>query len=217
MRWMLGGLLALQAMGANAQGLSDSDRARRDAEKVFSFIKIQTVKKTEAKPEPKPDAPKPMRSAPARPADVQLAQAEPARAEPTRVLSGDAGASVATQTQAVDASTVVALAAPSQLAPVLPASAPLVAEEEDEVGELKLIDFVAPELTPQVAATLGATNPRVKLHFKVGADGRVSGVRAAEGVPRRIAQLAERAVAQWRFDTLPAPRDAEVEIAFRRD
>ncbi|MFO1251585.1 MAG: TonB family protein [Inhella sp.] len=82
--------------------------------------------------------------------------------------------------------------------------------------ELKLVDFVAPELTPQIQATLGASNPVVKLRFMVGIDGKVQSARAVEGVPRRLGQVAERAVLQWRFEPLPAAREVEVEIAFKR-
>lgn len=81
--------------------------------------------------------------------------------------------------------------------------------------ELKLVDYAAPDLSPQVQATLGARNPVVKLRFTVGADGRVQVARAADGVPRRLAQLAERAVLQWRFLPLPAAREVDVEIAFK--
>lgn len=219
MRWMVGGLLALQALGAMAEGISDAERAKRDAEKVFSFIKIQTVRKADAAPAAKAEAPKPaVARAPAPAATTATATArpsepEPAQTEPAR-LRADLSPAAAPQTQSVDALPVVAMANTRSLAPTAPSAAP--APEDDE-SELKLIDFVAPELSTQLQATLGTSNPRVKLHFKVGADGRVVSVRAAEGVPRRIGQVAERAVAQWRFEAISAPREAEVEIAFRRD
>ncbi len=216
------------------KGISDAERAKRDAEKVFSFIKFQTVKKPSAAPAAAPAAAAPSpRPAPARSDAVPTARIKPSAPEPSAAGAQVSAPSVASAPPtaappvpqiAQEASRPLgageAPARPMLEAPVQqpPAAAPAMSEpepEEQEV-ELKLVDFVAPELTPQIQATLGASNPVVKLRFMVGTDGKVQSARAVEGVPRRLGQVAERAVLQWRFEPLPAAREVEVEIAFRR-
>lgn len=224
MRWWLIGASLLVGSALAQEGgkpLTDSERAKRDAEKVFSFIKFKTVKKAPAAPAVSvtPPAPAPTRPAPA-PSKTESAKAEPVRVDPAppapRVLDA-ALPQPAAAVEALPALTPLSAAAPaSAVAPnVLPT--PPVEDDEGDEADLKLIEFVAPELPPAVQATLGTSNPRVKLRFQVGANGRVLSVRAAEGVARRVAQVAERAVAQWRFEPIPAAREVEVEIAFRRE
>ena len=228
MRWWCIGVVLLVGSAWAQEGskpLSDAERAKRDAEKVFSFIKFQTVKKAPAA------APAPVRTAPASapaPQRAEAPKAEPARVEPAPARVMDAAlpqpAPVveALPTVVPPLSTAPVSTAPVSTAPLTAASAPTPVTPADEVDEadeveLKLLEFVAPELPAAVQATLGASNPRVKLRFQVGADGKVLSVRAADGVPRRIAQVAERAVAQWRFEPIASARDVEVEIAFRRE
>lgn len=236
--WVLGvGVLGSALAQEGSRGMSDAERAKRDAEKVFSFIKFQTVKKPSATPSaapvaaapsPRPaaarsDTTPPARSRPAAPesgapaAQVSaptLASAPPAAAEASKPQGGVAAEEPPRQA-VPPAAPGPALGAPVQQ-PAAAAPAPPEPEPEDQEVELKLVDFVAPELTPQIQATLGASSPVVKLRFMVGTDGKVQSARAVEGVSRRLGQVAERAVLQWRFEPLPAAREVEVEIAFKR-
>lgn len=236
--WVLGvGVMGSALAQEGSKGMSDAERAKRDAEKVFSFIKFHTVKKPAAAPAAKPaatPAPSP-RSGPTRPASSLPAQGNssaPAlnapEAQPSVPAVASAPAPVLEASQPQGAvveepgrSVAPPLAAsPVPAGPVQPpaAAAPAApeAEPDEQEVELKLIDFVAPELTAQLQATLGASSPVVKVLFTVAADGKVETARAAAGVPRRLGQVAERAVLQWRFEPLPAAREVEVEIAFRR-
>lgn len=234
MRWWW--VLAAGVMGSalaqeSGKGMSDAERAKRDAEKVFSFIKFQPVKKpapAAATAVPRTGSNRAEAPAPSRGKAVPVeSSAAPmpaqASAPPSAPLQAQAGAAEAERSQAsapsaqINPPEVQPPASAAAAAPSLPsaASAPDSELDEPEV-ELKLVDFVAPELSPQVQATLGASNPVVKLRFTVGADGKVEAARAVDGVPRRLGQVAERAVLQWRFEPLPAAREVEVEIAFRR-
>ncbi|WP_374437284.1 TonB family protein [Inhella sp.] len=231
--WVLGvGVMGSALAQDGGKGLSDAERAKRDAEKVFSFIKFQTVKKPSAAPAAAPSAAAPSpRLAPARSDATPTARSKPAAPEPGVAAAQASAPSLASAPATVpqivpEASRPQGAAAedparPALGAPVQPPAAaappptPEPEPEEQEV-ELKLVDFVAPELTPQIQATLGASSPVVKLRFMVGTDGKVQSARAVEGVPRRLGQVAERAVLQWRFEPLPAAREVEVEIAFKR-
>lgn len=228
-------LLGLATGGVVAQGNADAERAKRDAEKVFSFIKFHAVKKPAPpapvapaaparEPEPRPAAT--ARALPPRPA-VPPAETPPASdgsRGATAVLSAPPQTAVSAPALA-DAPPLVAPAAAALLSqpalptPALPSpvAASAAADEDEEAIEIKLREFVAPELSPAVLATLGASNPRVRMRFTVEPDGRVSEATAREGTPRRLAQVASRAILQWRFEPIALAQEVEVELAFKRD
>lgn len=235
----LGLWLPLLAAAQATAPITDAERARRDAEKVFSFIKFQTVPKpgAEAKP-PKPaPAPAPVAAAErpkpaARPAEAHATPATPHVAA-TRPADEPAVKTVAelAPVEPPPAIAPVALAPPTAQAAPLAAvalapafnptpAAPKVEDAEDDDaddGALQLRAFVAPVLTPAVQQTLGAGSRSVKVRFTVEADGRVSQAEAAPQVPRRLAKPAVDAILQWQFAPLAQARTVDVEIAFRRD
>lgn len=227
---------AALASGAWAQTdgkLSDSERAKRDAEKVFSFIKFHTVKPAAA-------------PAPAKPAPTA---AKPAAAPVSRSSSsGSSGqvASAAPSTQAAQTASEPVLsrslepaAPPSQTshsqplaapvntlppaaAPVTnPVAAPVTAqpepepEPEAEEVPLKLEQYVAPEMTRQVLEAIGGRDHVVPVRFTVEPNGVVSKAEPREGANRRLGLAASRAVQQWRFGPLPERRVVDVELLFR--
>lgn len=235
----LGLMLPLLAAAQAAAPMTDAERARRDAEKVFSFIKFQTVPKAGAESAPKP--PKPAAANAERPKVV-------ARTPEPHAASGSGHLSAVKPAEEPSVKTVVELApveAPPALAPVALSAptpqvplAPTVAAvalapalnptpaapkaedpEDDEAddGALQLRSFVPPVLTPAVQQTLGAGSRNVKVRFTVEADGRVSQAEAAPQVPRRLAKPAVDAILQWQFAPLTQARTVDVEIAFRRD
>jgi TonB family protein len=226
------GLLLAQAnSGKDAKSLSDSDRAKRDADKVFSFIKFHTVRTA---PAPAPAKPTAQAAPPTRSLGVAAAPAsQPVAATPASV--GAAATSSAAAPAAATPSTLAADAASSAEPAVttadLPADAasaaatlsqaPLQAapqvEEEEEVP-LRLVDYVAPDMSAQVLAAMPSNEVTVPVRFTVQPDGRVSSAQAMGGsAPRRVAQAAVRAVQQWRFDPLPAERTVDVEINFKAE
>lgn len=219
--------------------LSDAERARRDAEKVFSFIKFQTVRnRPVGEAGEKPARPRAANAAPRAP--VAPAPSPAPAAAPATPATATAAANTPTpvslpaekplETTPTAAATSPPLGAlppsapqptPTAAASVSPAALPAPATEEDADDEddaaLQLQSFVPPSLTPEVNATLGAGSRNVKVRFTVEADGRVSKAEAAAGVPRRLAKPATDAILQWRFAPLPQARNVDVEIAFRRD
>jgi TonB family protein len=225
------GLLLAQAnSGKDAKSLSDSDRAKRDADKVFSFIKFHTVRTA---PAPAPAKPTAQAAPPTRSLGVAAAPAsQPVAATPASV--GAAATSSAAAPAAATPSTLAADAAsaaePTVTTADLPADAasaaatlsqaPLQAapQVEEEEVPLRLVDYVAPDMSAQVLAAMPSNEVTVPVRFTVQPDGRVSSAQAMGGsAPRRVAQAAVRAVQQWRFDPLPAERTVDVEINFKAE
>jgi TonB family protein len=228
------GLLLAQAnSGKDAKSLSDSDRAKRDADKVFSFIKFHTVRSAPAPAPAKPAAQAAQAAPPTRSLVVATAPAsQPAAATPASV--GTAATSSAAAPAATVPSTLAAEAAsaaePTVTTAGLPADAasaaatlsqaPLQAapQVEEEEVPLRLVDYVAPDMSAQVLAAMPSNEVTVPVRFTVQPDGRVSSAQAMGGsAPRRVAQAAVRAVQQWRFDPLPAERTVDVEINFKAE
>lgn len=244
----LGVLLTVLLLGVSAasaqssEKISDAERAKRDADKVFSFIKFHTVKPAAAPKPATPPSPAVSRAAP--PVAAAAVAASPRPLPPAAVASISANTAASA---AVAPASNVAAAAPAASAPTPAgtASAPPVAaaledappvqaslpptanppapvtqpeaaapvEEEEEVP-LKLIAYTAPEMSAQVMAAMDRPKVVVPVRFTVQADGRVSAARATGNAPRRIELAAVRAVLQWRFEPLPALREVDVEIAF---
>jgi TonB family protein len=226
-------LLAQANSGKDAKSLSDSDRAKRDADKVFSFIKFHTVRSAPAPAPAKPAAQAAQAAPPTRSLVVATAPAsQPAAA--TSASVGTAATSSAAAPAATVPSTLAAEAAsaaePTVTTADLPADAasaaatlsqaPLQAapQVEEEEVPLRLVDYVAPDMSAQVLAAMPSNEVTVPVRFTVQPDGRVSSAQAMGGsAPRRVAQAAVRAVQQWRFDPLPAERTVDVEINFKAE
>lgn len=205
---------------AQAPAMNDAERARRDADKVLSFIKFHAVKARPAaepadKPR-KPAAPGPQRA----PSTTRHAEAAPAVAEPAQ-------ASVSTPAlPTAEATTLPAIVPPAASfgTPAMSAPAAAVAtaepvaepntEEPDEVA-LQLQRFVEPVLTASAQATLVGRSRRVTVRFTVEPNGTVSKADPLADAPRRLARPAVDAVLQWQFAPLPQSRTVDVEIAFK--
>lgn len=212
----------LAAAQAPLPPMNDAERARRDAEKVFSFIKFQTVRsKPGTEPASKPaKPPAPSAERPARAARPAEAVAAAAGTEPANVAATPAAEPMA---EKADATTMLAVAAtaaapPANTMATPPAEADAEPDDHDQdEAALQMQTFVAPVLTPAVQATLGAGSRNIRVRFTVEANGTVSSAEAAAGVPRRLARPATDAILQWQFAPLPQARTADVDIAFRRD
>jgi TonB family protein len=217
---LLGLLLALSAPPAMAQQLSDSERAKRDAAKVFNFIKFHAVR---AKSAPVATA-APVAAVAAAPAAARP-RAEPAAEPAARPIPETSAIRTTVEPVAAAAVPVAALAdsqpgttlppvsepaMPAQPAVVAPAAQP---EPEPEPVEIKLIHHVQPEL-PRGNSLRDGT---VRVRFTVEPDGRVSKAAAADGAQRRLANSATRAIEQWRFAPIPEAQEIEVDIDFRFD
>lgn len=198
-----------QAPAASASAASDaapSERARRDAEKVFQWIRIHSdkprkaastsgaterstahapVKKAARTPDSGPAVTVP-------PAPVVVAPASPER-EPAPVVA-------ASPLPLQDS--VKAAAAPT------PASV-----EEDEV--LYAIHKSEPEFPANLMRTL--RKGMVQVAFTVQPDGSVAQPRVLSSTHPRLAQTAVATVSQWRFQPLRHAQDAVVDLGFNLD
>lgn len=213
--------LALPLLSAAQQSaLTDAERARRDADKVLSFIKFQTVRSKPAEPADKPRkpaAPVPPRATAAARASDAAPSAEPAAAEHAHALATPqptATPAAAAATVEQTAAGFAAMAAPAP--PTAPAEPEPEPEEHDE-APLQIQQFVAPVLPPSVQATLVGGSRKVTVRFTVEPNGTVSKAEAAADVPRRLARPATDAVLQWQFAPLAQARTVDVELAFRRE
>jgi len=211
---LLGIALALAAPWVLAQDkLSDSERAKRDAAKVFNFIKFHAVR---GKAAPSPAVA--TTAAAAAPAAVaarpRAAEPEPA-AKPAEA-SQQPAAAPASRTAMLDAQPGTTLPPAAEVAPIAaPVAAALAAlpEPEPEEIELQLVNHVQPEMP----RGHNLRNGSVRVRFTVMPDGSVSKVSANEGAQRRLANSATRAVEQWRFAPVPQAQEVEVDIDFRFD
>ena len=201
---------------AQTPPLTDAERARRDAEKVLSFIKFQTVK---AKPADAADKPrKPTPPAPPRPAATAHAAdtgAAPAATAPAQALT-PATEPAAAPVPEPAAAPFAAPASQPAATPPQPAEPEPDADDADETP-LQLQRYVAPVLPPSVQATLVGGSRKVTVRFTVEANGSVSKAEALADTPRRLARPATDAVLQWQFAPLAQPRTVDVDIAFRRE
>jgi TonB family protein len=201
------------AQAKPAGDLTDADRAKRDADKVFRFIKLQAQR---------PAAP----AAPAAAAAPRVASAPRAAAAPAPIATAAAkGPDVAellataptatgqaAEPEAAVAPLPSAVPAPSPVAEAAPSAAVATAPETEEI-ELALIAHVQPELPNNRLGNL--RDGSVWVQFSVEPDGRTSHVVARPGAQLRLAQSAVKAVQQWRFAPISAVQDVAVEIAFK--
>ena len=161
------------------------------------------VERVEALPTPvDPPAPPPATaSAPAdRPLAAAAADAPPA-APATQAADAPAPA------QAADAPP----AAQAAVAPPASPPAPAVV-----AAPLRLVHYVAPELSPRVLARLGRTNV-VNAMLRINADGSVAEVELRGNVDRALGPLVVEALRQWRYAPLEAPREQLVELVIKPD
>jgi hypothetical protein len=116
--------------------------------------------------------------------------------------------------------------APTAVAPVRGASAPLLPAELPRPAPLplavtaplvppvpQLLHMVEPEVTPRLLDQL--TRPEVAVEFTIRLDGSVSDVQVRSPVPRALVPVIAAAVEQWRFAPVPAPRPHRVQLVFK--
>lgn len=249
--------LSLVAMAAQAQTatsaapadpkapMSDVDRAKRDADKVFQWIKFHAEKgekKTPERHEAKADAAKPVARAVATAAPAPAARRQdldPAaeRALATRNVAQEAPAiAAASASPAPLAQTAAQTVAPPSTAPqplseapapqVVSMAAPSMAApagrapepeppEADEPVPLKLVRKVDPEYPRALLAQ--QRQGSVLVQFTVRPDGSVDAAQAMRSPDRKLSAAAINAVKQWRFEPIPTPRQVSVEIGFQVD
>lgn len=190
-----------------------SERAKRDAEKPFQWILLQSDKPRKPRdgsgsagaapsaaaaraPRPTPLAPKPVAGSetPAPAAAVPVQSPEPTSAAPAAIAAVQA--------------------APSAIP--LPLPEPAAADTEADADEaLELVQQVPPSF-PR-AVMLDMRKGSVQVRFKVQADGTVADPAVLKSTHPRLNKPVLTAVGQWKFKPVREPREAAVELGFDLD
>ncbi|MFH7040990.1 energy transducer TonB [Paucibacter sp. JuS9] len=203
--------------------LTPEERAKRDADKVFHWIRM-SADKAPAKPvaaaAPKPAA-KVVAAAAPKPAGKPVAAAEAAAEPAPQGFSLVAASDNSTVTsREIEPPAQVALAAPrSEPAPApAPAAATATATATATEAaapvepELRLLHRVAPEFPRQLVNMVSSGT--VLVRFTVQPDGSVRNAEALKTSHRKMSVAALEAVNQWRFAPVAHAREATVEIGF---
>ncbi|MGM9514928.1 energy transducer TonB [Roseateles sp. DB2] len=206
----------------SASGISDSDRAKRDADKVLQWIKFHATHS--AKPEAPAPAPKPAQAAKApapkpgnapAPATAQAAQAAASVPAPAASQEQQLAASREPESPAPKPELVAAAPATPPAPPATEPARPAPQPEPEEEVALRLIQKVDPDIPRQLANNI--RNGSVMVRFMVKPDGSTTKVEALGSANKRLASSAIAAVQQWKFAPIPKPREATVEIGFKLD
>jgi len=231
------GILATGVVRAQSAGVppapadqTSADRAKRDADKVFQWILLQSDKprktrdSSAAKGQGNASASASTNSnssttASAAPAAPKAAA--PVRSEPT-VAARDTSApkpALATVT-AAPSSTLAAAAATVAPAIPTPSTATLAAAasapEDDDVDEpLVVVKQVQPEFGLNNLRTL--RKGTVQVRFVVQPDGSVDEVGVMKTTSARLNAAAIAAMSQWKFKPIHHAQDAAIELGFNID
>ncbi|WP_280150418.1 TonB family protein [Piscinibacter sp. XHJ-5] len=203
-----------QTAAPASSGASDaapSERAKRDAEKVFQWIRIHSDKPRKAvvavpeRPAPAPPVKRALKAPDSAVAESVLPP--PPAASATRAAA-PAAPPVAIPPPPPQASTLAAVAQPVASVP-----APAPAIEEDEV--LTAVYRTDPEFPGSLMRSLRKGTVQVSL--TVQPDGSVSQPRVVSATHPRLGQTAVATVAQWRFQPLRHAQQAVVDLGFNLD
>jgi len=216
------GQAAAQGTGTTHGGdLSDADRAKRDAEKVFQWIRKAPAATPAAAPAAAiapPATAKPAAKA-ARSSDLpdtpRETSAAAARPDTTRAPAA-APAGVALATPATAPAPAPASARTAALAPAsgqVPVAAPPVSEPVVEPDEpLRQVVRADPEFSDRLMHQL--RKGLVEVRFTVERDGSVTHPEMVSTTHPKLVEAALAAVAQWRFQPLNKAQQAVVSLGF---
>ncbi len=230
-RCAIGGLLVVAGMGSALPALAQttvapsevapSERAKRDADKVFHWIMIQgdRTRKTPAAKDAKEERP-------AATKPVRLAAPEPVHTRPKAdvATAGPAGIDsklAAKPAEAVAPSVMPAAVVdapkpdPARLAraePALQTAAPAVDRSDEAPHGLVVIAQPAPQFPVNVMRTL--RRGTVQVQFSVLTDGSVANLEVLKTTSARLNAAALEAVGQWRFQPVAKTQTGAVEVGF---
>ena len=205
-------LLGTTAHAQTAAANVSLERAQKQTDAVFHWIKLNGDKGANRQPPapaPAPRKPAPVAAAP-KPTAAPAASNAPAAAEaPTPVATAaapgsqdSARAPLASATPPPDAPLVLAATA------VQPPPPP----PEEEVP-LHLLSRVNPTIPRQMQKER-FRDAYASVKFTVAPDGSVSNAESIKASHARLASAAIDAVKQWRFAPIPAAREAAIEFGF---
>jgi TonB family protein len=212
----------------SASDVAPSERAKRDADKVFHWIMIQgdRTRKTPAaaakdSKDAKDDRPaaKPIKLAAPEPAsprpkpDASVAAAEPSHTKPAgklaeRPIDAAVPAAIPSAVAAAPNSAGIARAEPVAVAVAAPAVEPV----DDAPQSLVALAQPAPQFPVSVMRTL--RRGTVQVRFNVMTDGSVSNLEVLHTTSARLNNAALEAIAQWRFQPVSKMQTGAVEVGF---
>lgn len=220
---LLVGLFVALNAGAQTEALgkpelSAEERAQKQADKVFAFIKLHSVRPVTKQATPSAAAATPAPLV----ASVQTKAATKPPAPPAATASVQAGVRESVKQAPgvappeLEPSAVVLAAAtldaPKPQLEILPQPRKPEPELEAEPEALRLLSKVEPEIPRQLRADF--RGGAVTVQFTVQPDGSVVQAQAVQSSHKRLAAAAVTAVNQWRFAPLALAREASVDIAF---
>jgi len=197
--------------------LSDADRAKRDADKVFQWIRIQADKPRKTAAAVPADKPAPAAKVAAKPAPkaTDNATAEPVREQVAARTAVESTPAKSTLPEPTHAAATAAAAPPTTVAvaPVVPPanSQPIVEEDQTLTPVVRTEPDFPSNLMRQLRKGL------VQVSFTVQPDGSVTQAQAVSSTHPRLVQSAVATVTQWRFQPLQHPQQAVVELGFNLD
>jgi TonB family protein len=201
--------------------IAPSERAKRDADKVFQMILLHSEKKPAAKPAGKDSAaaPAPAPAAPSRSAPTAAASPAPVQNKPAPVAAAALAKPAAVEAVSQPVATPVPSAEPVVLAPAvtapkpdiaLPPTAPAV--RPTAPNKLEIVTTVEPEFPNRLIRSLGTG--KVLVQFDVAADGTVTQAEVVQSSHRGLESAAITAVKQWKFKPMPGPANGVTELKF---
>lgn len=222
--WSLTSASALAQTTPSPSDAAPSERAKRDADKVFHWIMIQGDRTRKApaaaakdSKDAKDDRPaaKPARvaapeAAPTRSkAEATVAAAAPSSSKPAEVLT-DAPA----PSPVPDSSKPNTGLARTETTPAAPA-VPALNRTDDAPQTLVALAQPAPQFPVNVMRTL--RRGTVQVRFDVQPDGRVGNLEVLQTTSPRLNNAALEAIAQWRFQPVSKMQTGAVEVGFDLD
>lgn len=207
---MAGSAVAQAPAPATPADLSDAERAKRDADKVFQWIRIHSDKPRKsaaAAPADKPPAVAP-RSA------TRAARAPDSNGETVRELPAAPRQDTASRPAEPPPAAATANTGP---AVAVDASAPQVTATAAVEEDVALMPVVKTEPEFSGALMRQLRKGLVQVGFTVKPDGSVTQVHAVSSTHPRLVATAVSTVAQWKFQPLRHPQQAVVDLGFNLD
>lgn len=231
------GTASAQQLGdiAGKASLSDAERAKRDADKVYQWIRFNADAAAAKAGKPpaansKPAAPnaataaavpsstkpRPAAPAPVTPTDAPVTASTAASEAATATLMPALAASAAAPTPELLASLAPSPAAIPVAATPLPIEAkPSAPQQEQPPAGLQLLERIEPEFPTNLLRE--GRGGSVLVRLQVEANGLVSGTEVLRSSNRRLVPAVLQAVARWRFAPSSRAQSAEVEFGFRSE
>lgn len=210
---------AVPSASPAASEITPLERAKRDAEKVFQWIRMHSDKPRRASPAQAGNE----RAAAVAP--LAARRPEPQSAKPSEVVDSSPPPPSPAERSTLTAHTAASQASPAA-SPAQPVSAALAAASDVTAPIAALPEAPIPEEDAPLVALLQSEpefpanlmrqlrKGTVQVAFTVQPDGSVTQARSLVATNPRLVRMAVAAVSQWRFQPLRHAQSAVVEVGF---